>query len=68
MKPHCFNHWRVLSLISCKDTRSSRTEVFCKKGVLRNFAKLTGKYMYRSLFLIKLQTEACSFIKKETLT
>ena len=30
--------------------RSSRPEVFCKKGVLRNFAKLTGKHLYQSLF------------------
>ena len=35
--------------------RSSRPEVFCKKGVLRNFAKLTGR------------PEACNLIKKETL-
>ena len=30
-------------------------EVFCKKGVLRNFAKFTGKHLCQSLFLIKLQ-------------
>ena len=30
--------------------------MFCKKGVLRNVAKLTGKHPYQSLFLIKLQT------------
>ena len=35
--------------------RSSHPEVFCKKGVLRNFAKFTGKHLYESLFLIKLQ-------------
>ena len=29
--------------------RSSRPEVFCKKGVLRNFAKLTGKYFCQGL-------------------
>ena len=29
------------------------TEVFCKKGILRNFAKFTVKRL--SLFLIKLQ-------------
>ena len=45
---------------------SSRPEMFCKKGVLRNFAKLTGKHMCWSLFLIKLP-KACNFIKKETL-
>ena len=37
--------------------RSSRPEVFYRKGVLRNFAKYTGKY----------RPEACNFIKKETL-
>ena len=34
--------------------RSSHPEVFCKKGVLRNFAKLTGKCMCQSLFLNKI--------------
>ena len=33
--------------------RSSR-QVFCKKGVLRNFAKLTGKHLYQSLFFNKV--------------
>ena len=30
--------------------RSSRPEVFCKKSVLRNFAKFTGKRLCQSLF------------------
>ena len=47
--------------------RSSRPEVFYKKVVLRNFAKLKGKHLCQSLFLIKLQAEAYNFIKKETL-
>ena len=34
-----------------------------KKGVLRNFTKFTGKQLYQSLFLIKLQ----AFILKKTL-
>ena len=42
--------------------RSSRPEVFCKKGVLRNLTKSTGKHLCQSLFL-----KACNFIKKETL-
>ena len=29
-------------------------EVFCKKGVLRNFAKFTGKHLCQSLFLNKI--------------
>ena len=31
-------------------SRSSRPEVFCKKGVLKNFAKFTGKHLCQSLF------------------
>ena len=38
-----------------KLSRGSRPEVFCEKGVLRNFAKFTGKHLCQSLFLIKLQ-------------
>ena len=30
--------------------RSRRPEVFCKKGVLRNFPKFTGKHLCQSLF------------------
>ena len=33
--------------------RSSRPEVFCKKDVLRNFAKFTGKYLCQGLFFNK---------------
>ena len=38
-----------------------------KKGVLRNSKRLTRKNLCQSLFLIKLQTETCNFIKKESL-
>ena len=34
-------------------SRSSHPEVFCKKGVLRNVAKLTGKHLRQSLFFNK---------------
>ena len=34
--------------------RSSRTEVFCKKGVIRNFAKFTGKHRCQSLCFNKV--------------
>ena len=30
-------------------------EVFCEKGVLRNFAKFSGKQLCQSLFLINFQ-------------
>ena len=35
--------------------RSSRLHMFSKMGVLKIFAILTGKHLYLSLFLIKLQ-------------
>ena len=45
-------------------SRSSRPELFCKKCVLRNFAKFTGKHLCQSLFLIKLQaSEFCEISK-----
>ena len=42
-------------------------EVFSKKGVLRNFVKLTGKHPCESPFLIKLQTSALQLYLKKTL-
>ena len=44
--------------------RSRHPEVFCKKGVLKNFAKFTGKYLFQSPFFNKA---AGLFVKKETL-
>ena len=41
--------------------KSSRAEVFCKKGVLKNVAKLTGKHLCQSLILIKLQAWGLQF-------
>ena len=34
--------------------RRSRREVFCKKGVLENFTKFTGKHLCWSLFFNKV--------------
>ena len=34
--------------------RNSRPEMFCEKGVLRNFAKFTGKHLCQSLFFNKV--------------
>ena len=52
--------WKAAKVIlSCEDSglrvkvvkyRRSYPEVFCKKGVLRNFAKFTGKHLWQSLF------------------
>ena len=33
---------------------SSRPDVFCKRGALRNFTKFTGKHLCQSLFLNKV--------------
>ena len=33
-----------------KNFRSTRPEVYCKKDVLENFAKFTGKHLCQSLF------------------
>ena len=46
----CFNEYFLKISLS----RSSRPEVFCKKGVLRNFAKFTGKQLCQSLFFNKV--------------
>ena len=37
----------------CTISRSSCPEVFCKKGLLRNFAKFTEKHLCQSLFYNK---------------
>ena len=47
-----------LSWQSPLKSKSSHPEVFCKKGVFRNFAKLTGNTCARVSFLIKLQQSA----------
>ena len=60
--------------------RSSRPEVFCKKVVLRNFTKFTGKHLCQSIFFNKVaghqrfsdvfrgyRNVTCNFIKKDTL-
>ena len=56
-----------LSGISLGSSRSSHRRCSVRNGVLRNFAKFRGKHKRQSLFLIKLQAEACNFIKQETL-
>ena len=39
--------------VSILPIRSSHSDVFCKKGVLRNFAKFTGKHLCQCLFFNK---------------
>ena len=43
----------IVSRFLCPGEKQS-TEVFCKKGVLRNFAKLTEKDLCQSLFFNKV--------------
>ena len=47
-----------------KKRRSSRREVFCKKSVLKIFENVTGKHFARVSFLIKLQAEHVTLLKK----
>ena len=47
--------------------RSSRRRCFVRKGVLRNFAKFTGKHMCQSLFYNKVADLRPATIKKDTL-
>ena len=45
--------------------RSSCPEVFCKKGALKNLAKLTGKHLRQSLFFNKVAgVRPATFLKK----
>ena len=48
-------------------SRSSRLEVFSKKGVLRNCAKFTGKHQCQSLFFNKVaDLRPATLLQKET--
>ena len=51
--------WQLLKILSnlkyyCQIIRSSRPELFCKKVVLKNFAKFTEKHLCWSLFSSKV--------------
>ena len=48
-------------------SRSSHPEVFCKKGVLRNFAKFTGKHLRQRLFFNKVAGLRPAFLLKKRL-
>ena len=59
-KFQCHNkHWIQVIFATTKSIHflngSSRPEVLCKKGVLRNFTKFTGKHLCQSLYFLKLQ-------------
>ena len=44
----------LIKILTDTELRSSRSEVFCKTSVLRNFAKFTGKHLCQSLFFNKV--------------
>ena len=46
--------FRILAYLELEIYRSSRPEVFCKKGVLRNSTKFTGKHLCQRLFFNKV--------------
>ena len=62
----CFDCY--ISLRKLFPFRSSRPAMFCKKGVVRNFAKFTRKHLCQSLLFNKVTglPEAWDFFKKET--
>ena len=47
---YCMLFLMVVLFLELMKFGSSRPEVFCKKGVLRNFAKFIGKHLCQSLF------------------
>ena len=54
--------WCLRACQNMINFRSSSSEVFCKKGVLRNFAKLTGKHLCQSLFFNKVAELKLDFL------
>ena len=58
-------HHRRSCFLNIAMDRSSRPEVFCKKGVLRNFAKFTGKQLCQSLLFNKLHASARPGVARE---
>ena len=46
---------------------SSHPDVFCKKSVLKNFPKFTGKYLYQSLFFNAVAGLSLQLILKKAL-
>ena len=58
----------IMSLTRCVSiSRSSRSHIFYKIGVLKNFVKFIGKHLCRGAFLTNWRIMACNFIKRETL-
>ena len=56
--------WKYCLLTGSARNRSSRPEVFCKKGVLRNFAKFKGKHLSQRLFFNTVAGLPATLLKK----
>ena len=57
----------ILPVVMLSNSRGSRLEMFCKKGVLRNFAKFIRKHLFQSLFFNKIAgMRPATLLKKET--
>ena len=51
---HSYNRIIFIFLSAPMTLRSSHPEVFCKKGVLKNFVKFIAKHLCQSLFFNKI--------------
>ena len=61
-------HVKLILYLASVYARSICPEVFCEIGVLKNFAKLTGKHLCQSLFFDKTASLSLQlYLKKETL-
>ena len=63
-----FLNFQILLYLIFKTCRSSRSKVFCKKGVLTNFAKFTGKHLCQSLFFNKVPGRLQLYLKRDSST
>ena len=59
---------RVVLFTSSRITRSSPPEVFCEKGVLRNFSKFTGKHLRQRLWYRCFSVNFEKFLRTPFLT
>ena len=58
----------LVEILLIANVRSSHRRCSVRKGVLRNFAKFTGKHLCQSLFLIKLQAQASTLLQNTFFT
>ena len=64
MKTKILADFQICISVPLRHFRSSRPEVFCMKGVHRNFAKFTEKRLCQSLFFNKVASWPATLLKK----